>query len=453
MNEPTKRGESQLGKNTAETTELEQEVGRDPMVVVRRRNPLGMLFRCFLFVVRIPEKTLGLLYRYSPVRMLLYRMEWYRDLADQTEIETLLEDTYGGASTRLMRLRHFIRRNVLFSVLFCVGIYIAGINLVPMVLNHPTVRVALGKPIIDSDERIEQIVSTRKSSHRIIARRGGLRTELEHCAIAEKTRLQLLSLLDENALFVDSDAASSMAVVRRFVQYFDRLDLEAELAAAEQRRIDVEGEFSALLDRMSQRVSSLRGAEQRLDDQLAGIEAKKRAIDARSGVGDINQSIKLRDEIEKKATLIGQGPAREDLNTVVTRLTQLQQQLQTPEQPAPIQDLNRVEPKWINAVVNGNSVEVKQNIQEFATQTLDPLLERLSHHSRPAIATAVLDLPGAMDELSITLDRVRNGPQNIMQLLLRRQQTANAQISSFVGTGPDTWLNYEPCQRNGYAAE
>lgn len=453
MNERVQRGKTRLGKNTAETTELEQEVGRDPMVVVRRRNPLTMLWRAFLFIVRIPEKTLGTLYRYSPVRILLYKMEWYRDLADQTEIETILEDTYGGASTRLMRMRHFIRRNILFSALLCVGIYIAGINLLPMVLNHPTVRVALGKPIIDSDSRIEQITNTRKTSHLILERRSGLRSELEHCAVSERTRLQLLSLLDENAKFVNENAASSMAVVRRFIAHYDGLDLDAETAEAEQRQAAVESEFSIILDNISQQLSRLQYSEQQLDNEVAAMQTRKRAVDAASGIRDINQSIKLRDEIQKMVARIGLGPGRDDIANLMSRLQEFKQQVQQPGDAAATPRLNRVEPDWIDAVANANSTELKQHIDGFVGGSLNPLLERLSHHSRPAIATAVLDLPAVLDELAITLNRVREGSQNIARLLGRRQDTANEQISRFVGSGSDEWLNYHSCQSDRYAAE
>lgn len=441
------------GNNTVETRELEKAIGQDPMVVMRRRNPIAMLWRSFLFLVRIPEKILGTIYRYSPVRMLLYKMEWYRDIADQTEIETILEDTYGGASSRLMKLRHFIRKNVLFSVLFCIGVYIVGTNTLPLVLHHPTVRVALGKPLVDSDSRIEEIKIARQSSKSILKRRGDLRAELEHCAVGAEMRMQLLSNLDAKAKFADPRAASTMAVVRRFTGHLETYDIEKATELAERRSAVAETHFADITGRITAKLASLDAGERQMRSKLVAMQDEKRAIDARGGVGDINESIKLRDDIDQHKGLIELGPIESDVASVIKRANELLEQVREPSKAPIVDALDRVEPAWMEAAVSGSDSESEVAINVFISEHLTPMIDKLGHPARPAIASAVLDLSKLMEEMSVTLHRLRQSSKGIVDELVRRQDTANTQISRFLGVSSDRWLDHNRCVDTSVAAE
>jgi len=448
-----KKREKRLAAETVQNTaELEAEVGSDPMVVVKRRNPITMLWRALLFVIRIPEKVLGTIYRYSPIRMILYKMEWYRDLADQTEIETILEDTYGGASTKLMKLRHFIRRNILFTLLFCLGIYVAGITLMPVVLNHPSVRVALGQPIIDADSRIKEIAHTRQISQSIIARRGDLRTELEHCAVLDQTRFQLLSMLNSEARFSDPDAASSMAVIRRFTTHLDQFDLKAVTTDAQHRQQKVAGMLSNIADRMKQRLIEIDGREQQLRSEVDRLVTQKRALDAADGIDKVNQSIKLRDDIDRRNAIIEAGPLPSDISEAISRAQHLIAQLDHQQEAPIVSILDRVEPEWMVALVESKAESLENEIVEQNARA-DQLIARLDSSSRPEIAAAVLDISTRLEEYSIVQVRASQLASGLKDKLVQRQLSANQQISRFLNESSDQWLDYDACYRHRVAAD
>jgi len=448
-----KKREKRIAAETVQNTaELEAEVGSDPMVVVKRRNPIAMLWRALLFVIRIPEKVLGTIYRYSPIRMILYKMEWYRDLADQTEIETILEDTYGGASTRLMKLRHFIRRNILFTLLFCLGIYVAGITLMPAVLNHPSVRVALGQPIIDSDSRIKEIEHTRQVSQSIIARRGNLRTELEHCAVVDKTRFQLLSMLNSEARFSDPNAASSMAVIRRFITHLDQFDLKAATTDAQQRQRRVAVMLTGIADRVEQRLMEIDGREQQLRREVDRLVTQKRALDAADGIDKVNQSIKLRDDIDRQNAIIDAGPLPSDVSEAISRTRHLIAQLDHQQEEPIVSILDRLEPDWMTATVESSAENLETVIVEQNSRA-DQLIARLNSSSRPEVAAAVLDISTTLEEYSIVQLRASQLAAGLKDKLVQRQLSANQQISSFLNESSNQWLDYDACYRHRVAAD
>jgi|GEM_PF-5066206 len=447
-----KRDKKLLSATTQNTAELEAEVGGDPMVVIKRRNPITMLWRAFLFIVRIPEKTLGTIYRYSPIRMILYKMEWYRDLADQTQIETILEDTYGGASTRLMRLRHFIRKNILFTTLFCIGVYFAGINLVPKVLHHPTVRMALGQPLIDADSRIEEIQNTRQTSQAILARRGDLRVELEHCAVLDDTRLQLLSMLNSDARFSEPEAASSMDVIRRFTSHIDELDLRVRMQAADGRYQKVRSALTLANDRFGQALSELDRRENQLRSEIDNLRYRKLALDEAGGVSNINESIKLRDEIDRRSLNVDAGPTRADLNEATSRVQHLKDQLNLQSTATIVSRLERIEPTWMRIAVESEGEQLQTVIEEQESR-VNGLVDRLRSSSRSEVATSVLDVSSVLEEFSIVQQRASQLASGLQQKLVRRQQTANQQISSFMNDSSTQWVDYEACNINRVAAD
>lgn len=422
----------------------------------RRVSPGQKVMGGFLGIFRIPEMLLGKLYRSSFVRAILYRFEWYRDLADQAELGSIIEDTYGGQRGFLSTIRRFIRGNLLFTVLAIAGVYFGGRAMLPMVFQHDKVRTALGHESFDTEQSAKQLTAAKQTAEEILNRRVNLQEELKECIFTDRIHQHILGSIGDTGFLEDESTIKAMATARRYKARVVAADLSKKIDIADGRVALLSTEIAAKISGTKQKVgalasqeSSLRRANAELKQSLASLEARNS-----TDVNITNRIIRLRDELNASNQSVRQGPSEDQLTKLSSRLDDLEAAL-SGRLDAGYQTVTMTEPypQWYLSMINGDDAEAVDAAQKFVERGLVRETELFSDPARAIVNDSVHRLTVIVEQAIAGIRRIESSPGEVLSELNEEQVAINSQLSRVLGE--DTkWVDHEPClAQSGVAIE
>lgn len=413
----------------------------------RRVSPGQKVLGGFLGIFRIPEMLLGKFYRSSLVRALLYRFEWYRDLADQAELGSIIEDTYGGPRGVLSRIRRFIRGNLLFTALTIAGVYFGGRMMLPIVFQHEKVRTVLGREAFDTEQSAKQLTQAKQTAEEILNRRVNLQEELKECIFTDKIHQHILASIGDTGYLEDEATIKAMATARRYRERFIEAELSKRIAIADGRVALLSTEISPKIDQTRQQVvnlerqeKSLRSANADLKSQLASLEARNS-----SDVSVTNKIIRLRDELNASNQSLREGPSQEQIEKLNSRLDDFAVAL-SGRMESSYQTINVVEPypQWYLSMIDGNEEEAVDAARKFVERGLDRETGAFGDSARAIVNDSVHRLTVIVEQAIAGIRYIESTPGEVLTRLNEEQTTINTQMSRILGE-ETVWVDHKPC--------
>jgi len=422
----------------------------------RRVSPGKKVMGGFLGIFRLPEVLLGKLYRSSFVRAILYRFEWYRDLADQAELGSIIEDTYGGQRGVLSTIRRFIRGNLLFTVLAIAGVYLGGRALLPMVFQHDKVRTVLGHEAFDTEESAKQLTEAKQTAEEILNRRVNLTEELKECIFTDKIHTHILGSIGDTGFLEEESTIKAMATARRYRERVVEAELPKKIDIADGRVALLSAEISSKISVVKQKVAALASQESALRRANAELKQSLASLEARnsSDVNVTNRIIRLRDELNASNQSVRQGPSQDQINKLNGRLDDLANAL-SGRLDAGYQTIEMVEPypQWYLSMVNGNDEDAVDAAQKFVERGLDRETGFFADPARAIVNDSVHRLTTITEQAIAGVRRIEASPGEALAELNEEQAAINSQISRVLGEDT-TWVDHKPClQQAGIAIE
>ncbi len=413
----------------------------------RRVSPGQKVLGGFLGIFRIPEMLLGKLYRSSFVRAILYRFEWYRDLADQAELGSIIEDTYGGPRGALSRIRRFIRGNLLFTALAIAGVYFGGRMMLPMVFQHDKVRTVLGREAFDTEQSAKQLTEAKQTAEEILNRRVNLQEELKECIFTDKIHQHILASIGDTGYLEDEATIKAMATARRYRERFVEAGLSKRVAIADGRVALLSTEISSKIDATREKVAtlekreqSLRRANKDLKSQLASLEARNS-----SDVSVTNKIIRLRDELNASNQSLREGPSPEQINKLNTRLNDFAVALSGRLDPGyQTIALSEPYPQWYLSMIDGSESEAVDAARKFVERGLVRETDAFDDPARAIVNDSVHRLTVIIEQAIAGIRYIESTPGEVLTGLTEEQAAINTQMSRILGE--DTvWVDHQPC--------
>lgn len=249
-------------------------------------NPVHELLR----ILRIPERWLIDSYYKSAIRKNLYdKFDWYRDFEGNEEVSNKLENVYRGSTKALDNTTHFIRNNVLATLLltaFCGQMFVSYLS--QPSLNRYTDRGPTGTANA-------AVVDTGPDEAESL-------TSLNHCVVGPDLR-QVYGDQQDNTL-----KRSVLAEVSGFIQVYDESDLENWYATRDAKRDVAIGHIQTALPRIqgysiqiSEEIAETLEKHDSITNQLDNID-----VTTKQG---INQYIRVRTELMQLDDQIRYSPA------------------------------------------------------------------------------------------------------------------------------------------------
>ena len=263
---------------TADTTE---NVGSDEAKPEKpKRKPVDEFLRLF----RKPEQWLIDSYYNSALHLkLTEKFDWYNEIEDNQRLRNRLENLYGGTYNPLSSAVHFIRNNILVS-------------LVLITLSGQLFVSYLSMPATNRYSDLKRVVAAENSSTSTslaVAYIPGAKdysTQINHCAVSVNLR-QVLD--DAKHRAVKPGAINEIA---KFIQAYKKSDLEKWFTTRARKREIVVSYIQATLPRIKDNSTRIVEEFAHLTEEYNNKRAKFDGIDLTTTSG-VNQSIRLRDEL------------------------------------------------------------------------------------------------------------------------------------------------------------
>jgi hypothetical protein len=411
----------------------------------KRRSP----FKQVLGTLRKPELMMIQAYKKSGVRKrLLEKSAWYKNFEDNRIMGRTLEAAYGGASSRRLRLQRFVRNNLLFSLLLCVGLSYAGRVGVAHIM-HPESRLDVTKTTNNdpatqpkSELSAEQMSQHRNASRKIIE------VTLAHCSVHPDVRKALLTTLGDNFEFTNTELNQAMREFRRFqrryrasgvTQWYQDAQIKSQITADALKTV-----LPGAQHFLSQKKTERRNKQLLLEKQ----ELLLKQIDNTGplqGVDRINERIQARDQVRNLQEQIDQGPTPTDLLALEDQLVSSRIILtatDTTENSA----WNPQAPGVLEA--QGLNVEATQAFASKITQDIDSLVSTETNATAKLDAYRVRNLRDQLRRLTVALAVNKSSPKALITAIKHSQQVLNERLDPLLSkhtkvvTGP---IDYNGC--------
>jgi len=413
-----------------------------------RRSPASKAWGGVLTVFRFPEMLLGKIYRASPIRWLMMKFDWYRDLADQRELGSIIEDTYGGPRGVLFRMQRFFRHNILFTCLAVVGIYMGGRALMPMVFEQDAVRTALGVEEFDAEKEISGIKQANLEAKEILNRRVDLKDELQTCIVTETTRTRVLAAIGDDGYLDDANLLKALSGVRRFNESFQQGSFADATDHAAKRIAVLNESLSGPIANAKALALALKPKNQRLRSQGKRLERELDALEAKGSqdVRVVNEVIRVKDELSAHRDLMESGPSDSNVDALVARLDALSTSLgQTDVERIDTIDMVEPFPKWYLDMTAGDESQAKDAAARFDELGIQRYTGQFDDPSRAIVGDAVYQLSGLFDQALAGIRQIKHGPAVALSELIKEENSVNSQINRVMETTDEAWVDHRPC--------
>ncbi len=285
-----------------------------------------------LGVIRIPEQILIRAYKDSSARaFLLKKVDWYQDFEDNQIMGRTLEAAYGGASSRRYRLQRFVRDNLLFTLLMCVGLFYAGQYAV-----HSTTGLGPQREIIKTIKSktsakpkpgLAAVDATGKPKD---ASRRAITSALDHCSVQPDVRAALLSQLGEKSEFQDDALSQAMREFRRFQKRYRATGIKKWYREAGAKRSLIGDAMRTALPQIESFLSSQQNERRDTQRLLENKEQQFAQMYERGSlkeVNHVNEWIRVRDQIIGIKERLEEGPSGAALLALAEQLESAKQTL------------------------------------------------------------------------------------------------------------------------------
>ncbi len=386
-------------------------------------------FNKVLRTLRKPELMMIQAYKKSGVRKnFLEKLAWYQNFEDNRVMGRTLEAAYGGASSRRYRLQRFVRNNLLFSLLLCVGLIYSGRIGVTQIMylesRLDVTKTANNNLAMAPKSKLsaEQMSRLRSESRKVIE------VTLAHCSVHPDVRKALLSTLGNNSEFTNNELNQAMREFRRFqrryltsgvTQWYQDAQINSQITSDALKTV-----LPRAQDFLSLKKTERRNKQLLLEKQELLL---KRIDDAGplQGVNRINKRIQARNQVKNLQEQIDQGPTPTDLLSLEDQLVSSRIILTITDATESLA-WNRQAPGVLEA--QGMDVEAIQKFVSKITQDIDSLMYTVTTGTAKLDAYRVRNLRDQLRRLTVVLAVNKSSPKTLISAIEHSQQVLNERI-------------------------
>lgn len=249
-----------------------------------------------LKLLRKPERSLINGYCSSSIhKKLKKRFDWYSRTEGSLSVGNELENRYGGTYTLPHAMTHFIRNNILVSLVLVVTFG----QLVSSYLSTPARnRYADTRPVVKTDE------SELPAAPVVVelARARDRSQDINHCAVSNNLR-QVYENAESRTVKKDV-----LTEITGFITAYSKSDLENQVATLAQKSEVTISRIRATLPRIRSYSAGISEEINQLTQKYSNIDSSEREIDLTT-VSGVNKSIKMRARLLKLETRMRNGLA------------------------------------------------------------------------------------------------------------------------------------------------
>jgi hypothetical protein len=390
-------------------------------------------------------------YKKSGLRKnLLETNAWYKDFEDNRIMGRTLETAYGGASSRRYRLQRFVRNNLLFSLLLCVGLFYSGRIGIAHIMHL--------EAQLEVTEAADNNLGTRSTSKSEAERMSRLREKsrknievtLAHCSVHPDARKTLLSTLGNHSNFTNTELNQAIHEFRRFQKRYRASGITQWYQGAQIKRQITSNALKEVWPRINAFLARKKTERRKKQLQLEKQELLLKQIDdpgSLRGVNRINERIIIRNQVRELQEEIDRGPTPTDLlaledqlvssKTILTATDVTESSAWNPQAPGVLE-------------VQGMNVDATEQFVDKITGDIDSLMSTETTVTAKLDAYRVQTLRDRLRRLTVTLAVNKSSPRALISAIEHSQQVLNERLDQLLSkhtkvvAGP---IDYSGCLR------
>lgn len=382
------------------------------------RFSIGLISGLLNFLRR-PENWLLRRYYESAVRnKLLNRFDWYRDFECEAQLTNKMGNLYGTNSP----LSHFFKNNILASLII---IAISG-KLIVNYVTHPAEN-RYAEKVEEPTQVLADTAPEPDYSH-----------ILNHCAVTDGLR----------GLYGETDSRQLrnevITEVKGFIKVYNTSEIEQWYADQENKRGAVISQVQSILPRI-QRYREQIAAEIDTDNlHRAQLVSELNSVSGAGsrGLRDINESIKLRNQLTELETQMEKGPNQKYMGELDTQLERLDLIISGDER------LSRPVSDWARTISEQDKAALIDSVRDAIDKDIDTNIAQSVEGSPEAKQYRLRILIATLSHLGDLIRQLKNSPNYFEVNVDHRQRLTNGRLYTLFGGEQQSsveLLNYDNC--------
>ena len=411
-----------------------------------------------LHALAIPENAIKHAYRNSNLReKLLENLDWYRVRVENQQMEEILEKTYGGAAEKGFNPAHFIRSNLLVSLLVVLLAALA-IRLVVMV-NSPEPQ-SDDESIVASAVTAEQKMSRPPAAgHKVVTinyvNKSEITALLQHCLVLPDTRREIDQRFTKTGYeFSEPNLTRAYEQLHDFTTVYDRLEIPTRVQDAINRfGILAHAMMPALRD-AREKVSTYRKQLSEIHNQVDGLEKQLAALSiGRQDTNTINRQIKLRSERDHLNDILTKSPDNQQFDVLDKAIDRLEKGFAKPDaiQRMSLEEKEAELPRWFASLPDDTMDNLKTALQDSVQPEIALHANALSPTLAELSTFHIRELTDVLEQLYLVASSIMYTPERLLDTYNKDIHGVDKRLGALLGTEHSEWLSFDPCVQQARA--
>ncbi|MFW2441134.1 MAG: hypothetical protein ACN4GR_17385 [Arenicellales bacterium] len=412
--------------------------------------------KSILDTVKKPENIVRSAWSNSSARrFLIDNVESFRIKDEEQNMESVIENMYGGVVEKKFAPGKFLRENLLFSsllfiLLFLVGWKAAGIffpEFMPAINDQiiETVQKTAGRKAADEPaEEKKPIVTNHENKEKIDA-------VLSSCLVTPDARMAFTSAFaDVGYEFSERPLTISYEEIRASIRSWDNLNMEFYIKDASYRfrelarlALPIAQNANKIVADYKQSLLGIKQQADKLEDKIRNIKTSR----GNQSTVTINERIPLLNKLDKINARLADEPDQARFDQLLKKMVLVENILSGSEKPARVEpdQLTIEDPEWLMSTADTASSDIATPIIGKVLPPIEIPADKLKKVSPKLTAFHLSELDKALDDLLKLSSLIFYIPENRLIPYKLELTGLSRRLNNKMDTELPAWMNFDRC--------
>ncbi len=449
--------------------EFDKEIQADTAGRVSSKNPKADEDRhsegpikSILETVKKPESIVRKAWSDSSTRRyLIDNVESFRAKDEDQNMESVIENVYGGAIEKKIAPGKFLKENLLFSFLLLLFLFLVGWKVAG--IFFPEFMPTLNDQIIETVQKTTNKKSVAKSTKKKkliatnVANKEKIDAVLSHCLIEPDARIVFTrNFARVGYEFSKRPLTLSYEEVKYSIHSWENMNMEFYIRDTVFRFRELARLALPIMQKANKIVSDYNQSLSRIKEQVNTLEYRIRNIQTRGGnqtTNTINERIPLLSKLDEINARLVDEPDQKRFDKLLKKMLLVENILSGREKPKRIEpdQLTEDDPEWLVSTAETPSSDIATPIIGKVLPTIEIPADKLRKVFPKLTAFHLSELENALDDLLKLTALIVYLPENKLIPYKLELSGLNRRLNKVMKKELPAWMNFDRCLAKGRA--
>jgi hypothetical protein len=440
------------GEDSEPDTQAEPVADVEPVAHMEAKAPRG--FAKILAIIGGPESMVRRAWKHSSARQyLLKNVDSLRIEDENQRMETVIEQTYGGALEKKFSPGRFIKNNILFSVLVLILLFAIGSLLVQNLYPEQFPKIPT-KPVAEIEKdnaRKAALVAQQRPVEINHINKVRIEETLSHCLVLPASREQFLSEFSKTGYqFSNRELGIAYQEVRGYLNNWAALNVDDYVRDSARRFEALAAILQPLLIESGRVAADYQASIAERRKQVQDLEQRIDALTTTSGTRAtdiINQRIQLRNQLTEIQASLQDEPSDAALSVLADSSVSLSRILDGQQRPDRIKpdELDDSQPEWLTSLPTVEADQFPATLREQLVPQIRQHIDTLETAHQEVAAYHVDELTQLLEHNGMLAALVAYAPENMLLPFEAEIRGLDRRLNTLLPRAQDSWLSIEGC--------